>query len=692
MNQSPSIKWLINIGIILAGLCIGYFIQPTSLNKYIGNISTGTIQILADGQHIEYVDVNNDGSSEEFIYYHLSDNRQPVINQYSNKGVFQNVWYLDGEVAENFDFISGDYNNDSINEVFIFSYFQNCLCLYGLVPGNSNKFLPKKLPVYQFANNIDFSHIVIHSGGIADLNGDGFGEVVFSINSRFTPNPRRVFAYDIHNDSLFMSPELGLQLVGRPILYDIDKSKTPEIFLSTLNSTNQAWISQHNQAQYSASIILQSDLNYYMVPALYESRLSVTSTFPITTAEQSLIGTISWPLREEGKARIMVMNQNGEIVQQKRLSTANYVFDPKRDDWSKILLFDKLGIVSQFGTDLALQKNLSLKGSVNQIEYLDVDSDNFQELIVVQNNKLKIYRNNLTNPVVFDIPGLNVQKVFFSVKKDLENGNMLSIQNNNQQYLISYSKNKFFWVRYTLYLVSILILYFIFFILSKIHFRTIDRVKNDNEKFYIMQMDLIRNQLDPHFLFNALNSISFSINKDERKTAYYNLGLFSKFLRESIITLDDFSRSLEEELEYVKNYLMLEKFRFKEKFDYDFIIGPGVNKSQKVPKLILFSFIESALKKSILPKNTGGRIEVTVDTLNGKGIYIMISDSGLHRDMEGSAESHTKNMLMMNRIVAYFNQFNIKKIEMKYKDIGTAEKPKGSTVEIAIPPDYKYII
>jgi len=142
----------------------------------------------------------------------------------------------------------------------------------------------------------------------------------------------------------------------------------------------------------------------------------------------------------------------------------------------------------------------------------------------------------------------------------------------------------------------------------------------------------------------------------------------------------------------VKNYLTLEKFRFKEKFEYDFIISPSVNKAQKVPKLILFSFIESALKKSVLPNDTGGKIEVTIDTIQGKGIYILIADTGLHRAIGISEESHTKNMLTMKRIVSYFNSFNLKKIEIQYKDSGTAENPKGSSVEITIPQEYKYVV
>lgn len=685
-------KWFIRICVVLIGLSIGYFIKPKALQPYKGEIYNSTYETIADGQHIEFIDVDGDYNSEEFIYYHLSDNRQPVVNQYSSSGAFQNVWYLDGEIAENFDFISGDYNNDSLKEVFVFSFYRQCLCLYGLIPGKSNQFLIDKTKILSFDKKQDYRHIVIHAGGVKDLNNDGFGEVIFSTNSKFTPSPRAVFAYDIANDTLYKSQNFGLQLIGKPVIFDINNDNRPEIFLSTLNNTNQAWKTPREQAEHSAGIVLQHNFDYFMVPTLYENRMSVSTTFPLQTEPYNQIACLSWPLRDDKNAQLLILNQNGEIIRRKNLLHETYTFDPKRSSWENILLFNKKGYITELSSKLSIKKRINLSLSLNQVEFIDIDNDKKEEAIVVQNNSLTIYRNDFTNPVVIDIPGLNVRKVDFSVKYNRREGNMLSVQNYNQQYLIKYSKNKFYLLQYLVYVLSVIFCYFIYLIIRQIHYSTVNQIKGENEKFYQMQMELIRNQLDPHFLFNALNSISFSVNKDDRKVAYNNVGLFSKFLRESIVSLDEFSRSLEEEINYVKNYLTLEKFRFKDKFSYDFIIGPGVNPSQKVPKLILFSFIESALKKGVLPKSIGGRIEITIDSIKTKGICIIVTDSGLHRDIENKIESHTKNMQMMNRIISYFNKFNKAKIEIQYINLGTTHEEKGSKVEIIIPPDYKYMV
>lgn len=692
MNKNKFYTWLFPLLVIAFGAFIGFLIQPRSMEKYIGQLMSGTSELLADGQKIYYEDVDNDGDSEEFIYYHLSDNRQPVINQYSNSGEFEQAWYLEDEIVENFEIISGDYNNDSLCEIYVFSKDNDHLYLYGLGAAVSQQFVVEKVPVCAIPTKVENQHIVIHAGGMADLNGDGYKEIIFSVSSRFSQSPRCVISYDIHNKVLNRSPELGLQLVGSPIIFDIDGDNNPEIFLSTLSNTNQGWVGSRDQSPFSAGVVLRSNLSYYTVPVLFENRMSVTATFPLTTSDKNYIGTLSWPLRNDEMSRLMVLSSKGEVLKKLQLNSRNFVFNLARSYWDHIISFNRDGVIRVFDHKLNLTFEKALDGIINQVAFIDIDGNNEEEIVVVQNNKLVIYHSNFQFPVTIDIPGLSVQKTYFSVKKQRNGDHFLSVQNENHQYLVSYSRNELYGFRWLLIFGSAGIAYFIFWAFMRMQSMQVERIKIANERFYKMQFDLIRNQLDPHFLFNALNSIAFSINKEDRKTAYTNLGLFSKFMREAIISIDEFSRTLEEELDYVKNYLILEKFRFKEKFHYDLMISPGVNKSIRIPKLIIFSFTESALKKGILSGPDKGRIEITVDDANKQGIYIAISDDGMHRNLERSNEFYSKNMVMMEQVVAYFNSYNGKKITINIRDNGTADEPKGSSVEIFIPADYNYMV
>jgi hypothetical protein len=683
---------MLTILVIIAGFALGLLIQPRSLEKYVGQLMSGTSQLLADGQKIQYVDIDNDGFSEEFIYYHLSDNRQPVINQYTNTGEFEKVWYLEGEVVENFDMITGDYNNDTLNEVFVFSKDKNYLYLYGLSNQIGKPFICNKIPVCPIESSVENQHLVVHGGGLADLNNDGYKEVIFSVNSRFSNSPRCVFAYDIHNNIINHSPELGMQVVGSPIIFDIDNDGISEIFLATLNSANQTGTISPGQNMFSAAIILRANLSYFTVPILFENRISVTATFPVVSQNGNYIGVLSWPLRNDEMSRLMLLSPNGEIINQKSIASHNFVFDPARSKWNQILTFNRDGVIQTYNTQLEVSDERKANGIINQVAFVDIDEDDCDEIILVENNQLVIYRQNFEFPVYIDIPGLSVQKTYFSVKKQGGENYLFSVQNENHQYLVSYAYNNLYWLRFLIVFGCAFIAYFMLWLITRIQSLQVERIKIANERFYKMQFDLIRNQLDPHFLFNALNSIAFSINKDDRKTAYNNLGLFSKFMREAIVSIDEFSRTLEEEIDYVKNYLALEKFRFKEKFAYDFMISPGINKSQKIPKLIIFSFTESALKKGILSGSNSGRIQITLDDAQKQGLYISIADDGMHRNLSQSNAAYSKNMLMMEQVVAYFNSCNAKKITILIKDNGTPEDPKGSTVELFIPADYNYLV
>jgi hypothetical protein len=651
-----------------------------------------TSQILADGQKNIYIDINQDGNSEEFIYYHLSDSRQPNVNLYSDKGIFLKSWALEGEIVEDFDFIYGNFNNDSLNEVYVFSKTRDFLFLYCLTPFSPNGIDSQKILVCTLNENDGSTHLVIHSGGLADMNGDGYKEMVFSVNSRFSGKPRKVFYFDQHNNRMHESPEIDMQLVGSPVLFDLNNDGLPEIFLSTLNSTNQGFTTPRNQALNSASMVLNPDLSFYTKPLLYESRMSISAAFPWKTASENYIVSLSWSLKESEPGLIRLQKSSGEIILQRKIAENNFIFDPARADWSKMLAFHRDGWILQYNPKGELIHRIDLKGIINQIEFRDIDKDGTEEAIIIQNNRLCILRNDFSHPVTIDIPGLSIQKTHFSIKERRESTNLLSLQNEHQQFLISYSENPFYWLRFILYLISVSLFVGGFWIVRSIHYNQIERIKHSNEKFYKMQLDLIRNQLDPHFLFNALNSIAFSINTEDRKTAYSNLGLFSKFLREAVVSLDEFSRSLDEEIDYVKNYLVLEKFRFKEKFNYDIVISPGINKTIKVPKLILFSFAESALKKGVLVKSNPGSIQIMADVDEKQNIFLQITDDGMYRNLEKSKEFFTKNMIMMEQIVAYFNSFNHQKITIHYYDKGTSDIPAGSMVKIHIPSDYDYLI
>ncbi len=684
------IKWLPIAIALLLGLLLGYIFKPKSYNKYVGKIASNDGKLLADGQKVCFTDIDGDGNSEEFIYYHLSDNKQPVINQYDNTGKFQYIWYLSGQTIKQFDFINGDYNSDGKNELYVFSKNKDGIYLYGIEGNRSNQFLAEKVKVINFSKQIENNDVIIHSGGLHDLNNDGFKEVIFSVNNRFTNTSRKVIAYDIHNEVVTKSEELGLQLVGKPNIIDIDNDGKLEIFLSTLNSSNYLTNSEDKHALSAKTIVLNNDLSYRFAPIPFNSRMSVSSAFPYVSTEDTSIVCLNWSLTKDNNGLLLLLDKKGNVKRRLDIKNETFIFDQSRKNWSEIKTYSHNGFVKHYNKNLELTSSHRLGNIINQVAFIDINKNGIEELLVIKDNSIIIYTPGYNSKVTIPIPGLAIQKLHFSIKENVGNSNQLSIQNNNYHYLVNYYKHPYYWIRYLFYLFTATISLGIYLLAQFIFKNHIEKIRKIERESTYMHIDVVKNQLNPHFIFNALNSIAYSINKDDRKTAYSNLGTFSKFMRETIVSIDDYGRSLEDELKFVKYYLELEKYRFKDQFDYDFILSPEVSKSVKIPKMCIFSYVESALKQGILPKKGGGRVEIKVDTIKELFLVICISDNGLYRNL-AKEKSSTNSMIVMERSIRFYNKFNTSTIIVTYKDNGTPDNPLGSEVKIKVPLDFTYL-
>jgi len=139
--------------------------------------------------------------------------------------------------------------------------------------------------------------------------------------------------------------------------------------------------------------------------------------------------------------------------------------------------------------------------------------------------------------------------------------------------------------------------------------------KKEKEKFanekQILELEAkeIRSQMNPHFIFNCLNSIKSLIQQhDEEKSVNY-LTTFSKLIRTLFNNADKKEISLYDEIETCKYYLQLETMRFDTKFSYAVNIDENIDlKSVQVPALIIQPFIENAIWHGIVPRNSAGHV------------------------------------------------------------------------------------
>lgn len=141
-----------------------------------------------------------------------------------------------------------------------------------------------------------------------------------------------------------------------------------------------------------------------------------------------------------------------------------------------------------------------------------------------------------------------------------------------------------------------------------------------------MQLSLLKSQINPHFLFNTLNSISTLVGSNKVK-ARKVISQMSDIFRYALDANTEKKVKLIHEIEFIENYIKIQQVRFTERLQFIKDVEPTCL-SLDFPPMILQPIIENSVKYGIAPKDEGGTIKLTIKR-NRKGIYFEVSDDGL---------------------------------------------------------------
>jgi LytS/YehU family sensor histidine kinase len=139
------------------------------------------------------------------------------------------------------------------------------------------------------------------------------------------------------------------------------------------------------------------------------------------------------------------------------------------------------------------------------------------------------------------------------------------------------------------------------------------------------QLDALHAKVNPHFLYNSLNSIAGLALTDGKKTQQMAVSL-SKFFRYSINPKEDNLVTVGEELEMVETYLKIEQIRFEERLDFEIFVTPGTEEI-KIPRFILQPLVENSVKHGM--KGKEGKLFVRLQAqMEGKKLSLFVEDDG----------------------------------------------------------------
>lgn len=215
----------------------------------------------------------------------------------------------------------------------------------------------------------------------------------------------------------------------------------------------------------------------------------------------------------------------------------------------------------------------------------------------------------------------------------------------------------------------------------------------DQSKMLALEQQTLNANMNRHFVFNSLNSIQYYLNNEDKYNANLYLSRFAKLIRKNLDSSQTTFTNLTEEIERMKLYMGLEQMRFKDRFDYEFIIGKDIDLLRtKVPSMLFQPYLENSIWHGILPMKHKGNIYIKILKTDDSELRIEIVDNGigirtsLGEKVKKKSDHISKGMDITKARIQLFKQIG----KNNAKIIGPEElnidgKPTGTRVELILP-------
>ncbi len=660
----------------------------------------------------KYVDLDGDTLNEKVVLHYGTEYKLPIahvsIFSLDNIPLFDIA--LDHPWIGMQNLFYADINKNGKNEIFVFTESKNTINLnqfeyHSNDSVKSSQVQVEKTDLMNEGYDLSISHI-----GNSDVNEDGNEEFVFLLMSVINKQLSGVYAWDLTNNKIIRSSEFGISLVvSQHYMCDIDEDGNNEILLSTNSNTLLgSYQGSSNNLSYpdtaSYVLVLDHDLSFLFDPIPVKCRSLYT--LPLFTQDglkiASLIG-----VETEGKIKqqINLYNSDGSLFKSKVInsdlgSCLDWVFTKSDEIEDEFFIAHINGLIECFNSDLELIDFWEIDPLAGYpIKPMDLDNDGNNEFIFkkvahsIYSNDFIITQNDFRYPVNIKIEG-KLEGVTLTFKDKINHKGIFLFQLSNQDfYFINFHKNSYHKFKYFIWgLVYTILVVFIALVQWAQRIKTQNKTNKEKE-LAEFQLMAIKNQIDPHFTLNTLNAISSLYGKGENQEAYKYMTKLSRLMLLVLNESDQISSTLKAEVEMIKNYIELQLIRFKNCFNYTINWDEERLGDREVPRMLIHTFTENAIKHGLRPKIKGGLLSISIREKN-KHLYIVIEDNGIGRKAAALDKSLSsgKGVGISNSICQLYHQLRNVKVNYRITDLFIIDKPTnkevpaGTRVTITIHP------
>ncbi len=550
--------------------------------------------------------------------------------------------------------------------------------------------------------------IIINGDTVYRVNGSGFSVV---IDDKETMNVKNIINGKLwgtsllnYNNSILIGTKTGLKVYKDNII-------TPVFNNSEILNTSITCLARLNE-----SVILVGTKSYGLV------LLKDNKVYDVINKEDGLISNLIRKVLVESPGHFWIGSNKGLIK-------IEYDIDSKR---LKIMnLTTKHGLQSDEITCLNLYKDVLYVGTskgLTNFKINEIKKNNQPPVLIIKDFKVNnksidlSHKNEFSykeNFVKISYKGLNykslgdvlyryrmmgvdtIWKTTYETElmfQTLPHGEFsFEIQAKNEDdvwaetLIIPFVIHKPFWWTWQFISISIIIL------LIVIYYAVTNREKKIIEKAFLntrivdLELKSLRSQINPHFIFNTLNSIQNAINSKDKKFASDYIAQFGKLIRLVLESSKKTTIKLSTEIEMLNLYVKLESFRFSEQFSYAITKEDSIDEDFcELPSMVIQPFVENAILYGLNPKKSENLfLKIHFCMINEDMLLCTIEDNGIGRMASGELNNNKMNIndesglkITQTRLEHYSRETN-NKFSIDFYDLNIEDnKSSGTRVEI----------
>ncbi|OFY50787.1 MAG: hypothetical protein A2W85_18535 [Bacteroidetes bacterium GWF2_41_31] len=647
---------------------------------------------------VQFSDLNGDEVDEQVLSFHNSINSEAAIKVLNSEGLTLDQWNFNGYFPTQPEyFYCADLDNNGYKEIYVFYFKEDSVFLGAVQPYPEAIWLfnKKLITTVTIRNNkIDYFVYDVQS---FDIDRDGTKELIFILDAGFSRQPRGVFIFDQQKDLMIHSPSFGAYLLDC-LVNDLNQDSIPEIYCGSSATANilKSFDIPYNDHS-SWFIGMDNKLELLFPPQENPGITSGVSVSKFKSDGGKPFVVTGWKIPEEYKAKMAFHEANG-----KEFKSKTFEFTP--EEWKQMRLYNIpyelkgkhylfIGLIDGYFvfTDQDF-KLLRIKTSLSKVSlYLkcDLNNDGREEALFITENGEEIIISDPDLKHFVRVPthlkADNRVTLESGIRHNVHNQNELFLHAYDNLYFYSYQANPLYYLKYPLWLLIYGLVVLILWVAQRLQTMQTQRKQQMEETINSLQMRVIKSQMDPHFMFNVLNGLAHNVAIGNTTEAHDQIIRVSKLLRSMMSKGEKVDAPLVSELDFVKSYLELEKFRFKDDFNFLLQVGPSVDLNTRIPRMLIQLLVENAIKHGLRNKPDNKRILIKAETRNAKTILI-VEDNGIGRKAAKEYQRESGNgMKIMSDMILLNSKITGNTIRVTTSDLYDNEgKASGTRVEVEV--------